>query len=72
MKKRYGPKTELGQRRHRSGRGAVGHRHPIESLVEREPATVILLGQGLDPRMKGHVEEQLRSSSRKATAPSSS
>jgi topoisomerase IV subunit A len=57
LKKRYGPKTELGRRRTEMGEAPSAIVIPIESLVEREPATVICSAKGWIRAMKGHVED---------------
>jgi topoisomerase-4 subunit A len=57
LKKRYGPKTELGKRRTELGEAPSAVVIPIESLVEREPATVICSSKGWIRAMKGHVED---------------
>jgi len=57
LKKRYGPKTDLGRRRTELGEAPSAVIIPIESLVEREPATVICSSKGWIRVMKGHVED---------------
>jgi topoisomerase-4 subunit A len=57
LKKRYGPKTELGRRRTELGEAPSAIVIPIESLVEREPATIICSAKGWIRAMKGHVED---------------
>jgi topoisomerase-4 subunit A len=57
LKKRYGPKTELGKRRTELGEAPSAIVIPLESLVEREPATVICSSKGWIRAMKGHVED---------------
>jgi topoisomerase-4 subunit A len=57
LKKRYGPKTELGRRRTELGEAPSAIVIPLESLVEREPATVICSSKGWIRAMKGHVED---------------
>ncbi len=57
LKKRYGPKTDLGRRRTELGEAPSAVIIPIESLVEREPATVICSAKGWIRAMKGHVED---------------
>jgi topoisomerase-4 subunit A len=57
LKKNYGPKTTLGKRRTELGEAPSAVIIPIESLVEKEPATVILSAKGWVRTMKGHVED---------------
>ncbi|HET6618537.1 MAG TPA: DNA topoisomerase IV subunit A [Dongiaceae bacterium] len=57
LKKRYGPKTGLGKRRTELGEAPSAIVIPLESLVEREPATVICSSKGWIRVMKGHVED---------------
>ncbi len=57
LKKRYGPKTALGRRRTEIGEAPSAIVIPLESLVEREPATVICSAKGWIRAMKGHVED---------------
>ena len=57
LKKRYGPKTELGRRRTELGEAPSAVIIPLESLVEREPMTVICSAKGWIRAMKGHVED---------------
>ncbi len=57
LKKRYGPKTELGRRRTELGEAPSAEIIPLEALIEREPMTVICSQKGWIRAMKGHVED---------------
>jgi topoisomerase IV subunit A len=55
LKTRYGPETPLGKRRTLVAEAAPAKDVPIESMIEREPITVIMSGRGWIRAMKGHV-----------------
>jgi topoisomerase-4 subunit A len=57
LKKLYGPKTPLGRRRTDLGDAPSAVVIPLESLIEREPITVVCSSKGWIRGMKGHVEE---------------
>ncbi|MBI2252982.1 MAG: DNA topoisomerase IV subunit A [Proteobacteria bacterium] len=57
LKKLYGPKTALGRRRTDLGDAPSAVIIPLESLIEREPITVVCSSKGWIRGMKGHVEE---------------
>jgi len=57
LKKLYGPKTALGRRRTDLGEAPSAVVIPLESLIEREPITVVCSSKGWIRGMKGHVEE---------------
>jgi len=57
LKKLYGPKTALGRRRTDLGDAPSAVVIPLESLIEREPITVVCSSKGWIRGMKGHVEE---------------
>ncbi|MDY0872548.1 DNA topoisomerase IV subunit A [Dongia rigui] len=57
LKKLYGPKTALGKRRTDLGEAPSAVVIPLESLIEREPITVVCSSKGWIRSMKGHVEE---------------
>ena len=52
-KRKFGGKTTLGQRRTELADAPAEVEHAVEDFVEREPVTIVLLGQGLDPRRQG-------------------
>ena len=55
IKKRFGPKTELGRRRTELGDVPAEVEIPVEAMVEREPVTIICSVKGWIRAMKGHV-----------------
>lgn len=57
LKKLYSPKTALGRRRTDLGEAPSAVVIPLESLIEREPITVVCSSKGWIRGMKGHVEE---------------
>ncbi|MFZ5790468.1 MAG: DNA topoisomerase IV subunit A [Pseudomonadota bacterium] len=56
VKKRFGPKTELGRRRTELGAALPEIEIPMEAMVEREPVTVVCSAKGWVRALKGHVE----------------
>jgi topoisomerase-4 subunit A len=57
LKKLYGPKTALGKRRTELGEAPSAVIIPLESLIDREPITVVCSSKGWIRALKGHVEE---------------
>ncbi|HWA44914.1 MAG TPA: DNA topoisomerase IV subunit A [Hypericibacter adhaerens] len=55
IKKRFGPKTELGRRRTELGTAPADVEIPMEALVERENVTVVCSAKGWVRALKGHV-----------------
>ncbi len=54
LKERFGQKTELGRRRTSFEEAPEGIAEDLaEALIEKEPLTVVLSRQGLDPRHEG-------------------
>ena len=58
-KEKFGQKTPLGKRRTELGDAPTAVIVPIESLVEKEPVTVVLSLKGWIRVMKGHKDEVL-------------
>jgi topoisomerase-4 subunit A len=56
VKRRFGPKTELGRRRTELGAAPPEIEIPMEAMVEREPVTVVCSAKGWVRALKGHVE----------------
>lgn len=56
MKTRFGPKTEIGKRRTEIGEAPSAVIVPIESLIEKEPITIILSEKDWIRTVKGHVD----------------
>jgi len=56
-KAKFGQKTLLGKRRTELGEAPTAVVVPIESLVEKEPVTVILSAKGWIRAMKGHKDD---------------
>jgi topoisomerase IV subunit A len=56
-KEKFGQKTPLGKRRTELGEAPTAVIVPIESLVEKEPVTVILSSKGWIRAMKGHKDD---------------
>ncbi len=56
-KEKFGQKTTLGKRRTELGEAPTAVIAPIESLVEKEPVTVVLSKKGWIRAMKGHKDE---------------
>ena len=52
-RRKFGGKTKLGKRRTELADAPAEVEHAVEDFVEREPITVVLLRQGLDPRRQG-------------------
>ncbi len=59
IKAEFGQKTALGKRRTELGKAPTAVIIPIESLVEKEPITVILSKKGWIRAMKGHRDDVL-------------
>ncbi len=57
IKERFGPKTELGQRRTEIGDAPPDVVIPLEAVVEREPVTVLCSAKGWIRAMKGHQDD---------------
>jgi len=55
LKKRFGPKTELGRRRTELGDAPAEVDIPVEAMVEREPVTIVCSAKGWIRALKGHV-----------------
>ncbi len=55
MKKKFGARTELGKRRTIIASAPVAVEVPLESLIEKEPITVVLSEKGWIRALKGHV-----------------
>jgi topoisomerase-4 subunit A len=58
LKKRFGPKAPIGRRRTEIGDTPAEIQIPAESLIEREPATVICSDKGWIRAMRGHVDDE--------------
>ena len=56
LKKKFGPKTELGCRRTEIGKPPTAVVVPLEALIEREPITVVCSEKGWIRAVKGHIE----------------
>ncbi|NCG10148.1 MAG: DNA topoisomerase IV subunit A [Alphaproteobacteria bacterium] len=56
LKKKYGPNTDLGKRRSTFGEAMPEMDVLPETLVEKEPVTIILSQKGWIRSMKGHAE----------------
>jgi topoisomerase-4 subunit A len=57
IKARFGPKTSLGKRRTEIGKPPSDVVIPLESVVEREPVTVLCSTKGWVRTLKGHQED---------------
>ena len=57
IKARFGPKTPLGKRRTEIGKPPSDVVIPLESVVEREPVTVLCSTKGWVRTLKGHQED---------------
>lgn len=55
IRKKFGPKTELGARRSDFADAPVIDIIPVEAMIEKEPITVICSDKGWVRAMKGHV-----------------
>ena len=55
MKKKFGARTELGKRKTIIASAPVTVEVPLESLIEKEPITVVLSEKGWIRALKGHV-----------------
>jgi topoisomerase-4 subunit A len=55
LKKRFGPKTDLGKRRTSFAEAPAIAAVPIEAMIEREPVTVICSEKGWIRAVKGHM-----------------
>jgi topoisomerase-4 subunit A len=53
----FGPATKLGKRRTVIGKAPADIDIPVESLIEKEPITVICSDKGWIRTMKGHLEQ---------------
>jgi topoisomerase-4 subunit A len=56
VRKVFDPKTELGRRRTSFAEAPEAEEFDLESLIEKEPVTVILSEKGWIRTLKGHVE----------------
>ncbi|MGE0408629.1 MAG: DNA topoisomerase IV subunit A [Amphiplicatus sp.] len=56
VRKVFDPKTPLGRRRTEFSEAPVAEEVDLESLIEKEPVTVILSEKGWIRTMKGHIE----------------
>ncbi|MBT5299327.1 MAG: DNA topoisomerase IV subunit A [Rhodospirillaceae bacterium] len=57
IKKQFGKKTELGQRRTEIGEPPTAVIVPLEAMIEKEPVTVIYSDKGWIRAAKGHVDD---------------
>jgi topoisomerase-4 subunit A len=57
LKKRFGPKSDLGRRRTSLAEAPDIADVPLEAMIEREPVTVICSEKGWIRAMKGHVAD---------------
>ena len=57
LKKKFGPKSELGRRRTSLAEAPDIADVPVEAMIEREPVTVICSEKGWIRAMKGHVAD---------------
>src|SRR5581483_4843772 len=57
IQKEFGAKTPLGKRRTELGDAPAAVVVPIESMIEKEPVTVVLSAKGWVRAMKGHRED---------------
>ena len=57
IKKKFGPKTEIGRRRTEIGDAPSAVIVPLEATMEREPVTVICSQMGWIRAAKGHIEK---------------
>jgi len=57
IKKRFGPKTELGKRRTSFGEAVEMADIPLEAMIEREPITVVCSRRGWVRALRGHVAD---------------
>ncbi len=55
MKKKFGARTELGKRKTIIASAPAAVEVPLESLIEKEPITVVLSEKGWIRALKGHV-----------------
>jgi len=55
VKTKFGPKTELGRRRSTFSEAPIVEYVPPESIIEREPITVVCSAKGWIRSMKGHL-----------------
>jgi len=54
LKKKFGPKTELGRRRTEIGDAPDPVEVPLDAMIEREPVTVVCSDKGWVRTIKGH------------------
>jgi topoisomerase-4 subunit A len=54
LKKRFGPKTEIGKRRTEIGDAPVAVAVPVEAMIEREPVTIVCSDKGWVRAIRGH------------------
>src|SRR3546814_372525 len=57
LRKRFGPKTTLGQRRTAFGDPPSAVVIPLEAMIEREPVTILCSAKGWVRTVKGHSAE---------------
>ena len=57
IKKRFGPKTELGRRRTELGTPPTAVVVPLEAMIEREPITAVCSEKGWVRAVRGHLDD---------------
>ncbi len=57
IKKRFGPKTEIGRRRTEIDAAPSAVVVPLEAMIEREPVTVLCSRMGWIRTARGHIED---------------
>jgi topoisomerase-4 subunit A len=57
IKKRFGPKTDLGRRRTEIGTPPTAVVVPLEAMIEREPVTVVCSEKGWVRAVRGHLDD---------------
>ena len=57
LRKRFGPKTTLGQRRTAFGEPPSAVVIPLEAMIEREPVTILCSAKGWVRTVKGHIAQ---------------
>ena len=55
--KRFGKKTDLGQRRTEIGKAPAAVIIPMEAIIDREPVTIVCSSKGWVRAAKGHLEK---------------
>ena len=56
IKKRFGQKTKLGERRTQIADAPAAVEVPVEAMIEKEPITVVLSKKGWIRSLKGHID----------------